>query len=326
MTHALEFKSVGKTFRSWRKDVTALRDISFTVDEGEVFGFIGPNGAGKSTTIKVMLDIINDYDGEVCLYGTGARQAAARRGVAYVPESPALYEQFTPLEILRMALDMHGKSPRDKNAWCKRWLEKFSVGHTVNQRIRQLSKGTVQRVALAHALVVEPKLLVLDEPLSGLDPVGRKDVVDILSDYKQQGGAIFFTSHVLHDVERLADRFGFIHRGRLITTRSPRDLIAERADNFLVRYQADPAKSTTGKVIREGEYEEEVTQAELPNFLAALNAENNRLVTIKPAVSLETVFFKIIEEGLAASDDLVVPPTAKPTAHETESTRGTGSA
>lgn len=321
MTHALEFKSVGKTFRSWKRKIAALQGITFDVDEGEVFGFIGPNGAGKSTTIKVMLDIISDYDGEVRLYGTDARQASARRGVAYVPESPALYEQFTPLEILRMALDMHGKSPSDKNAWCKNWLERFSVGHVANQRIRLLSKGTVQRVALAHALVVEPKLLVLDEPLSGLDPVGRKDVVDILSEYKQRGGAIFFTSHVLHDVERLADRFGFIHRGRLITTRSPRDLIADRADNFLVRYQGEPAGGTAGKIIREGEYEEEVTQAELPNFLAALNAGHNRLVTIKPAVSLETVFFKIIEEGSAASDDSLVRPATRPIHQETDSTR-----
>ena len=108
MTAVLTFDSVSKTFNKGRKKIQALRNISFSIPEGEVFGFVGPNGAGKSTTIKVMLDIINDYEGEVRLHGLPAHRAEARRGVAYLPESPALYEQFTPLEILRMALRMYG--------------------------------------------------------------------------------------------------------------------------------------------------------------------------------------------------------------------------
>ena len=118
--------------------------------------------------------------------------------------------------------------------------------------ICDLSKGTVQRVALAHPRVVQPRLLVLDEPLSGLDPVGRKDVVDILNEYKQQGGAIFFTSHVLHDVERIADRFGFINKGELLTVRSPRELAAERADYLLVRFNADHAITPDARPLRDG--------------------------------------------------------------------------
>lgn len=300
MTSALSFNAVNKTFRSRKKNVQALCDVTFEVSEGEVFGFIGPNGAGKSTTIKVMLDIINDYEGEVRLYGASAREAHARKGVAYVPESPALYDQFTPMEILRMGLVMHGIRRNDAEAWCTQWLDRFSIGHTAERRIRQLSKGTVQRVALAHAMVVSPKLLVLDEPLSGLDPVGRKDVVEILAEYKREGGAIFLTSHVLHDVERIADRFGFIHQGQLLTTRSPRDLVSERADQFIVRYQASEGFVGTGDAVREGEYEHEISQAELPNFIARLNGAGCRIVTIKPAVSLETVFFKILESGANA--------------------------
>lgn len=221
MSAAVEFQGVSHTYRSKGKAVQALRDVSFSLDEGEVFGFVGPNGAGKSTTIKIMLDIINDYQGKVTLYGTDAHQAEARRGMAYVPEAPALYDQFTPLEILRMGLSMYGIKRNDADTWCQQWLERFSVDGTGKRRMRELSKGTAQRVALAHAMAVEPRLLILDEPLSGLDPVGRKDVVDILNDYKKQGGAIFFTSHVLHDVERIADRFGFINKGQLVTVRSP---------------------------------------------------------------------------------------------------------
>lgn len=298
MTSALSFNTVNKMFRSRKSVVHALKDVSFNVGEGEVFGFIGPNGAGKSTTIKVMLDIINDYDGEVQLYGISARNAQARRGIAYVPESPALYEQFTPMEILQMGISMHGTVQSDLKDWCGRWLERFSISHVANRRIRQLSKGTVQRVALAHAMVTSPRLLVLDEPLSGLDPVGRKDVVDILSEYKHNGGAIFLTSHVLHDVERIADRFGFIHQGQLITTRSPRELVNERANQFIVRYQSADGYAGEGTRLRDGEYEHEISQNDLPAFIAQLNRANCHVVTVKPAVSLETVFFKILESGI----------------------------
>jgi ABC-2 type transport system ATP-binding protein len=296
MTPMLEFTSVSKTFHQRRKSIQALREVSFSVNEGEVFGFVGPNGAGKSTTIKVMLDVIREYQGEVRIHGIDARLAGARKGVAYVPESPALYEQFTPLEILKMALRMYGIRRSDEEAWCMQWLERFSVAQNARRRIRQLSKGNVQRVALAHAMVVQPRLLVLDEPLSGLDPVGRKDVIDILQEYKNAGGAIFFTSHVLHDVEQIADRFGFINEGELLTTRSPRDLVAEHAERFIIRYHSTDETLMQGTPLRENEFKTELAQSEMPQWVEQLNRTNGKILEIKPAVSLETVFFKILEE------------------------------
>lgn len=278
----------------------ALSDMSFIVDEGEVFGFVGPNGAGKSTTIKILLDIVSDYSGDVFIYGHSSRLAESRRFLSFVSETPSLYEQLTPLEVLRMSLRVHGfRGCFDER--CMAWLERFSVAKNANRRIRELSKGNVQRVALANAMVVKPRLLVLDEPLSGLDPVGRKDVVDILHDYKSQGGSIFFTSHVLHDVERIADRFGFINKGKLITVRSPRELAAERADCMLVRYHLAQPVTPDAKLLRDGEYECEVMQADLPAFIAQLNQLGGHLLTIKPAVSLETVFFKILNESSRAA-------------------------
>ena len=294
MTSILEFTSVSKTYTKRRQTIEALKSVSFSIEEGEVFGFVGPNGAGKSTTIKILLDIISDYEGEVQLFGQSARKASSRQQVAYLPEAAALYEQFTPLDILKTALRMYGIKRPDELDWCMHWLERFSVAGNAKRKIRQLSKGNVQRVALAHAMVVEPRLLVLDEPLSGLDPVGRKDVVDLLQEYKQNGGAIFFTSHVLHDVERIADRFGFINQGRLLTTQSPRDLMAEHASDFLVRYQSDAI--TEGQVIRAGEYELQVSQQDLPAWLATLNQHQGQLLEVKPLVSLEAVFFKMLEQ------------------------------
>lgn len=297
MSAAIEFQGVSHTFKAKGKEVQAVRDVSFSLSEGEVFGFVGPNGAGKSTTIKIMLDIINDYQGQVTIYGTDAHRAEARQGLAYVPEAPALYEQFTPLEILRMGLSMYGIKRSDADAWCMQWLERFSIAEYAKRRIRQLSKGNVQRTALAHAMAVEPRLLILDEPLSGLDPVGRKDVVDILNDYKKQGGAIFFTSHVLHDVERIADRFGFINKGQLLTVRSPQELAAERASHFIIRYQADHQLSPSCTVLRPGEFECELEQSKLPEAIAQLSITGGHLLVVQPAVSLETVFFRILEEA-----------------------------
>jgi ABC-2 type transport system ATP-binding protein len=312
MTPILVFENVGKTFNKNGEAIHALRGVSFNVGEGEVFGFVGPNGAGKSTLIKVMLDVIREYEGEVHIHGLNAREARARQGVAYLPESPSLYEQFTPLEILRAGLSMYGIKHKDADAWCMQWLERFSVAQNAKRRIRELSKGNVQRVALAHAMAVQPKLLVLDEPLSGLDPVGRKDVVDILTEYKQQGGAIFFTSHVLHDVERIADRFGFINKGELLTVRSPRELAAERADQMIVRFNAEHPVEPGARQLRKGEFECEVSQQALPAFIAQLNLSGGHLLTVKPAVSLETVFFKILDDAARSGDSLTASaPPAK---------------
>lgn len=297
MNSILDFKRVSKTFSKKGQTIHALRDISLRVSEGEVFGFVGPNGAGKSTTIKVMLDIIRDYEGDVRIFDTSARNAQARKHLAYLPESPALYDQFTPLEILITALNMYGIRHKDKTAHCMRWLEMFSVEQNAKRKIRDLSKGNVQRVALAHAMVVEPKLLILDEPLSGLDPVGRKDVISILEEYKSKGGSIFFTSHVLHDVERIADRFGFINKGKLITTRSPHELAKDQADRFIIRYHAPSNDKLGGTPLRESEYQYELNQSEIPQWVKNLNDNNGKILELRPSTSLESVFFKILDES-----------------------------
>ncbi len=297
MNAILEFNSICKTFRQRKRNVHALKKVSFNVNEGEVFGFVGPNGAGKSTTIKIMLDVIRDYSGTVHIHGKDARLPEARIGVSYLPEAPALYEQFTPLEVLNMTLRMYGIKRKDSDKWSMHWMERFSIEKYATRRIRHLSKGNVQRTALACALAVAPKLMVLDEPLSGLDPVGRKDVIDILSEYKAQGGAIFFTSHVLHDVERVADRFGLISNGELLAIRKPSEFVIGDNSRFIVRYYSDSTSFIQGKHLRENEYEYELGQNELPEFITQLNQATGKLISIKPASSLESLFFKIIDES-----------------------------
>lgn len=297
MKSILEFNSVNKFFRQGKRKIHALKDVSFSLNEGEVFGFVGPNGAGKSTTIKIMLDVIRDYTGTVHIHEKNARHTDARKGVSYLPESPALYEQFTPLELIHMTLRMYGIRRKDSDKWCLHWLERFSIDQYAERRIRNLSKGNVQRTALACTLAASPKLMVLDEPLSGLDPVGRKDVIDILAEYKSNGGAIFFTSHVLHDVERVADRFGLISNGELLAIRKPSEFVSGEDSRFIIRYYSNSTDLVKGKHLRENEYEYELAQNELPEFIGHVNSTNSKLVSINAATSLESIFFKIIEQS-----------------------------
>jgi len=290
--NAIELSGLSKTFVRRKGDIQALKDVSLIIEQGEVFGFVGPNGAGKSTTIKVILNIISDYQGEAKIFGCSAREAHARKHVGYVSETPALYEQLTPLETLRAGMSLHGIRRTDADAWCMGWLDRFSIAHAAKRRLRELSKGTAQRVALAHAMVVSPRLLILDEPLSGLDPIGRKDVVDILAEYQREGGTLFLTSHVLHDVERLADRFGLIHKGELRTIQSPNELVG---DHELVTVRSFGINPVPLMRAESGDrWFAELRRPELWALLRELELAGHTLIEVKPTLTLESAFMRYL--------------------------------
>ena len=284
-----------KTYpRTWKNPpFEAVKGISFEVGEGEVFGFIGPNGAGKSTTIKVLTGTTPATSGHISLYGVDASIPASRRGMGYVPENPSLPDYLTPLEMLMMSLDVNQVKVQNPRAHCLKWLERFGLTHASSKLMRGFSKGMLQRAALAHGLVANPRLLVLDEPLSGLDPIGRRDVVEILAEFKNNGGSIFLTSHVLHDVERLADRFGLIHQGELKTIAHPGDLMGGE-DILVVR--------SFGHTLVPGMTQEttdrwsgKCARSELWSLLHALEQADHRVLEIKPSLSLETAFLRFVE-------------------------------
>lgn len=294
MTVLVALEGVGKVYgRSWNKGPQrAVRDVSLEIREGEAFGFVGPNGAGKSTTIKMLMGAIRPSEGSIRVLGFDVSDPRSRLRLGYVPENPCLSDYLTPLEILTMALRLHGVRPSDPLRHCMAWLERFQLAHVAKKSIRTFSKGMTQRVALAHAMAIEPRLLVLDEPLSGLDPVGRRDVVDILFEYNRAGGTIFFSSHVLYDVERLADRFGLIHRGDLLTIRSPQELATDRASEYVAVYRG-PLVAGANEV-RPGWRELAVGVADLPEAIASIRAAGGCLHEVRPAVSLETVFLQLV--------------------------------
>lgn len=294
MTDAICIENLSKTYRKgWqRREVEAVRNVSLSVAAGEAFGFVGPNGAGKSTTIRILMGLSRATQGQVRIFGIDSRRPASRLRVAYVPESPYLSDYLTPLEILGMGLRLHRVTPADPREHCMTWLERLQLGKAANAPIRSFSKGMTQRVAIAQALSISPSLMVLDEPLSGLDPVGRHDVVDLLAEYKRGGGTLFFTSHVLHDVERLADRFGLIHEGTLRSVRSPGELVGtgdictvrSMGENWVEGLEPESPGRWTCQVARDA----------LWSHLDRLKTAGHVVIEIRPVLSLEQAFLQAI--------------------------------
>ena len=299
MSALIEIVDLSKTYRDKRfRTVTALKAVNFSIYEGEAFGFIGPNGAGKSTTIKILTGILAATSGHAKVLGYPVEDPRSRQKLGFVPENACLYDYLTPLEILMMGAKLHGVSKPDLRQHCLSWLERFDIAEVANRRIRSFSKGMVQRTALAHALVIEPRLLILDEPLSGLDPVGRKEVVDVLLEYRQSGGTILFSSHVLHDVERLADRFGLIHKGVLQTVQRPDELVGGEA-SFVVR--SIGSQSIPGMVRDTSErWFVQTSASNLWNVLERIRSGGHSIIEVKPSMSLEQAFLKFISNGTSS--------------------------
>jgi ABC-2 type transport system ATP-binding protein len=295
MNSAILIENICKTYsRSWGGVPTqALIDVSLNIGVGEAFGFVGPNGAGKSTTIKILTGVLQATSGHAELFGCDVKHPIARKGLGYVPENPSVYDYLTPMEILQMGLRLHQIHVDGEAAHCLKWLERFGLASVANKTVRSFSKGMVQRVALSHALAIKPRLLILDEPLSGLDPIGRKDVVDILDEFRRSGGTIFFSSHVLHDVEAIADRFGLIHKGRLLTVRSPKEIVADQADLYVVRYRASTPVAESIE-LRTGVYLLDASAEELATVITKVRSCGGTVQDVHPKVSLETVFFRTI--------------------------------
>lgn len=295
MTAAIEIVGLKKTYSKglMRKPVAAIRGVTLEVREGEAFGFIGPNGAGKSSTIRILMGLSWPTAGRVSLFGIDARNERARRHIGYVPENPCLYDYLTPTEILEMGMRLHDMRHATPAAHRRQWLDRLGLADVANAPIRSFSKGMTQRVAIAHALCIEPRLLVLDEPLSGLDPLGRRDVVEIFADYKKHGGTLFFTSHVLHDVERLADRFGLIHEGSIQSVSSPNELVGDE-EIYLVRSSGEVA--VVG--MREesaGRWAGEIPRAQLWHQLEVLRSAAHQIIEVRSSLSLEAAFLRVME-------------------------------
>lgn len=213
----IRVEALHKTFRLgfFRKRVEAVRGVDFEVRQGEVFGLLGPNGAGKTTTLKMLLGLIFPSAGKAQLFGgrPGDRKVMARLG--YLPENPYVYSYLRPLEFLDLCGRLNGLPRQERRKRSQELVERVGLAGATDRPIGKFSKGMTQRIGLAQALLHDPELLILDEPMSGLDPIGRKQVRELLIDERKRGKTLIFTSHILSDVERICDRVVILREGRV---------------------------------------------------------------------------------------------------------------
>jgi ABC-2 type transport system ATP-binding protein len=199
-----------------RRVVAAVDELDLRVDEGSIYGFVGPNGAGKSTTIKMLVGLITPSAGEASIFGRPIRNPSSREAVGYLPENPAFHDFLRPLEVLRYMGKLSGMSGAALERRAEELLELVGLADARELTVRKFSKGMVQRLGIAQALMHDPPLLILDEPMSGLDPIGRKEVRDLILGLRRRGKTVFFSTHILNDVETICDRVGMILHGRLV--------------------------------------------------------------------------------------------------------------
>ena len=229
MSAVLVSDKLAKTFRKpfSRRKVEAVREVSFEVMAGETFGFLGPNGAGKTTTIKMLAGLIAPTSGSATIFGEKVPSPRAMRKVGFLPENPYVYPYLTPREFVSMCGRLSGVSGKTLFSRVEAVLKKVGMAHAIDRPVRALSKGMLQRVGLASALVHEPELLILDEPMSGLDPVGRKEVRDLMVEERRAGRTVFFSTHILNDVEMICDRVCILREGKVVVAGKMSDLLGD---------------------------------------------------------------------------------------------------
>lgn len=272
-TPVIRMRDYHKTFYVGflRRPFQAARGISFEVEPGEIFGFLGPNGAGKTTTIKALLGLIKPDKGELSVLGHPSASMGWRNQVGYLPEHPSFYEFLTGFELVTWFARLAGASRHQAELEAKKQLERLGLSHAMNRRIRGYSKGMLQRAGLAQALVGEPKVLILDEPMTGLDPIGRKEMRELIRELRSEGRTIFYSTHILPDVEMTCDRVGIVHRGKISAVGHIETILGNTTKSVSVRFSGLPAARLEGLkgryvVTRVGDG---YSQLELPDAEAA---------------------------------------------------------
>ena len=288
----------------WRsRPQRALDDVSIEVPAGGVFGLLGPNGAGKSTTLKVLVGLLKPTKGRAEIFGRAPREVSARARLGFLPENPSFYDELSAEELLSYFAGLCGYSASERRARATRALDLVGLGDDRRRRLRQYSKGMVQRVGIAQALVNDPELVILDEPMSGLDPVGRHDVRQIIVRLRDEGRTVVFSSHILPDAELLCTRVGILAKGRVVAFGGLSELTASASRGWEVVFDGlteDTASRLGGRVrrvtrITASRYSLEIEAAERPETLVAdLSAAGASLVSVTPLrATLEEFFLQV---------------------------------
>lgn len=313
---ALSITDLEYSYRSdWlQKQVRALKGVSVDVFAGEAFGFLGHNGAGKTTTIKCIIGLVRPSAGSISIFGIPARDLNSRQLVGYVPEQPYFYDYLTVQETMELYGRLRGVAKEQLGREVSDALARLKMTDRKHSKIRSLSKGLMQRVAMAQAILGNPKLLILDEPFSGLDPIGRKEFRDLIFELKSEGKTIFMSSHILSDVEFICDRASIMVQGELKGIYNLKE-ISSRADGgfeLCIGYVGEAQRAKLAKIAElatNSIYSENRAQFNIADRVAAQTAlsvaleHQLQIDSFAPLQSsLEATFMKLVEENKVRSD------------------------
>ncbi|HVM62677.1 MAG TPA: ABC transporter ATP-binding protein [Verrucomicrobiae bacterium] len=302
---AIRIERLSKTYRAgWNgKETTALRNLNLEVQEGEIFGFLGPNGAGKTTTIHLLLNLIRPTVGAAYLFDCPATETEVHRRLGYLPETVNLHDYYRGRKMLEFYAALARVPPAARSSRVTELLKLLQLEDAANKVVARYSKGMAQRIGFAQAMLQDPDLLILDEPTSSLDPVGRKEFRDILLELKQRGKTVFISSHILSEVESVCDRVAILQNGELKRVGTLEELSAGRMVRLIVKSLPAPVvealSATTAQVtLMQGQITircpDEATCGEIERLLEQHHVEIAHKET--EAQSLEEIFFSSINQ------------------------------
>jgi ABC-2 type transport system ATP-binding protein len=298
---AVEILGFEKTYAAgfWRKkQKVGLKSLHLEIQQGEVFGFLGPNGAGKTTTLKLLMGLIFPTAGSARILGKPWRDPAVRAGVGFLPEQPYFYDHLTPVELLDYYGSLSGLSRADRRVRIPRLLERVGLARDGSVQLRKFSKGMLQRVGIAQAVLHEPQVVFLDEPMSGLDPVGRREVRDFIQSLNREGKTVFFSTHILSDAEALCDRVAVLSGGELRGIGVVSELISQNRGQFELIWQGSEALPAMKALAADCHVAGETVRAiveepRLQEALDVLKARRTQLISVNPlGGSLEDYFLR----------------------------------
>lgn len=293
----------------WRKrNKTALKPLTLTVAEGEVFGYLGPNGAGKTTTLKLLMGLIYPTAGSARILGRSLDDRAMKSQIGFLPEQPYFYDHLTAHELLHYYAQLSGVPARERSRRVADVLHRVGLPEARHTQLRKYSKGMLQRVGIAQAIVHDPKLLFLDEPMSGLDPIGRHEVRDLIQSLKDEGKTIFFSTHILSDAETLCDRVAVLNQGEVrgigVVAELARDITGEVEVVFEGRAAVDVVNRLGGSCRATGEIVRAVLKTEKTEAaIDAIRTSRARLISVTPLRrTLEDFFLQRVGTARTAEE------------------------
>ena len=319
MTPAIRIEELTKDYAIgfWRRrPYRALDRLTLEIEPGEVFGFLGPNGAGKTTTLKLLMQLIYPTSGRAEILGRPVGDVATRHRVGYLPENPSFYDYLTAEELLNYFGELFGYAAAERRERVSALLDRVGIGAERRLQLRKFSKGMIQRVGIAQALLNDPEVIFLDEPMSGLDPLGRRDVRALILDLRDQGRTVFFSSHILADAEALCRRVAIVAGGRLAAAGRLSEILAFKVHGWEL-VMADVRPEVFARIERSvkrateispGRYSMELSLEQAPHqVLSELSAAGATLVSLNPLRDTLEDFFleRVAEMGKGARTPLV---------------------